>query len=179
MKHILLSTFGLLLIVLCSFVDPDKHLNKLANRVWGKHSWSAEAIVLPDSLRGDIAALRKISVSGVEEGYVCYTTAYGCRVGGCASPSNANAQSYETFDYVIAFDQSLAIRQIDIVSYGGEYGYEICRAGWLKQFEGKTGSIQLGHDIDGITGATVSATFLVDDVNGLLRVMNSVVVRES
>lgn len=57
------------------------------------------------------------------------------------------------------------ILKIDISDYGGEYGYEICRAKWLKQFNGKSSGFILEENIDGISGATVSATYLIDDVN--------------
>ena len=94
-----------------------------------------------------------------------YTTAFGCKVGGCAAPSNPNVESYETFDYIVIYDNSLSIIKVDIAEYGGQYGYEICRAKWLKQFVGSTSGFELGGNIDGITGATVSAKYLIDDLN--------------
>ena len=101
-------------------------------------------------------------------GYACYTTAYGCQVGGCAKPKDNNdeaAQAYETFDYIVLFNPDFSIKKVEIAQYPGAYGYQICRRGWLTQFIGKTTSLKLNEDIDGVSGATISAQFLIDDIN--------------
>jgi hypothetical protein len=162
----ILSVFAGLLIVF-AFISPDKKLNKFVSKIWKGQEVSMTAIELPDSLKSDISQLNSIhSVNGELLGYACYTTAFGCRVGGCAAPTNnANVQSYETFDYMVVYDPSLKIIKVDIANYGGQYGYEICRAKWLAQFIGGNSGFKLERNIDGISGATVSAQFLIDDLN--------------
>lgn len=163
----LLYTFTLLSIylIVISFVNPEKKVNKIVSKVWKGSEYSLSQIDVPDSLQAEIGQLHEVIINNKTAGYVCYTTAFGCKVGGCAAPSNPNVESYETFDYIVIYDNSLSIIKVDIAEYGGQYGYEICRAKWLKQFVGSTSGFELGGNIDGITGATVSAKYLIDDLN--------------
>lgn len=166
MKYLLKITSILLVIgLLFAFAKPEKKILKLATKVWKGKEISIEKIHLPDTLKTDISELNAIYTDGELVGYGCYTTAFGCRVGGCAAPTNANVQSYETFDYIVIYDTNLSIIRVDIANYGGQYGYEICRAKWLEQFQGRTSGFKLNENIDGISGATVSASFLIDDLN--------------
>lgn len=161
-----LKIFGLFLVVavLFSFAPPEKKLNKLINKIWKDQPVEIIAIELPDSLRTVINSLYSVKLNGETVGYACYTTTFGCRVGGCAAPSIPN-DSYETFEYMVVYDPQLSIMQVDIAEYGGQYGYEICRGKWLEQFVGGSTGFKLNENIDGITGATVSASFLIDDLN--------------
>lgn len=145
--------------------NPDKKINKLAAKVWKDKEISLSYVKLPDSLDETISRFHEVKSDGELLGYACYTTAFGCRIGGCSAPTNPNAQSYETFDYIVIYDSDLSILKVDIANYGGQYGYEICRAKWLSQFNGKTSGFKLNQDIDGISGATVSASYLIDDLN--------------
>lgn len=151
--------------VASSFANPEKKINKLVSKVWKGSEYALEKIEIPDSLKTDLGLLNRVVINDVTAGYVCYTTAFGCKVGGCAAPSNPNVQSYETFDYIVVYDSLFSILKVDIAEYGGQYGYEICRVKWLEQFEGSRTGFELGKNIDGITGATVSAQYLIDDLN--------------
>ena len=150
-----------------SFVNPEKHLNKVVSRVWKDKDVSMVQIQLPDSLKTVITQLNEVYFDEKLVGYACFTSAFGCRIGGCAAPSNPNIQSYDTFDYVVIYDPEFKILKVDIASYTGQYGYEICRRKWLEQFNGKKMNFKLEGNIDGISGATVSAAFLIDDLNVL------------
>ena len=161
-----LLLFSLVLIT-SSFVNREKKINKLINKVWKDSSPVLEKIELPDTLKASLGFLSEVVVDEETVGYACYTTAFGCRVGGCAAPTNPNIQSYETFDYIVIYNPDFEIIKVDIAEYGGQYGYEICRAKWLRQFEGGNTNFKLGDNIDGITGATVSAQFLIDDLNAV------------
>lgn len=161
--HILLVCFGL--AMLFSFAGPERKTERAVSRVWKTKEFVLQDVELPDSLKSDYTLLQKVFIEDQLVGYVCYTTAFGCRIGGCAAPKNANAQSYETFDYIVIYDTDLKIKRVDIAHYSGDYGYEICNPRWLKQFIGATSGFKLNDNIDGIAGATVSATFLIDDLN--------------
>ncbi len=163
-EYLLLSG---IIVLFTSFTSPEKKLEKIISKIWKGENYSLTEMELPDSLSREIQLFKSIYVDSQIVGYACYTTAFGCRVGGCAAPSNANVQSYETFDYIVVYDTKLNILKVDIADYGGSYGYEICNARWLKQFEGSNSAFKLGENVDGITGATVSATFLIDDLNAI------------
>lgn len=152
--------------LLFSFAPPEKKLNKLISKIWQDQPVDIAAIQLPDSLKNVVNSLYKISLNGEILGYGCYTTAYGCRVGGCVAAGTPD-DSYETFDYMVVYDPQMTILQVDIAEYGGQYGYEICRSKWLAQFIGGTNGFRLNENIDGVTGATVSASYLIDDLNAV------------
>ncbi len=165
---------GLLLIF--SFANPEKKIEKLVSKIWKNKEITLNQLSLPDTLSLDVSQLNEIIEDDVLLGYACYTTALGCRIGGCAAPSNPNVQNYESFDYIVIYDADMSIIKIDIANYGGQYGYEICRPKWLSQFIGKTNGFKLNENIDGISGATVSASHLIDDLNiigGQLRELQS------
>lgn len=175
MKFIIkISTIVLVLITLVAFATPEKKLNKIAAKVWKGEKIELQKMELPGSLKGEVITLSVVKSNNKIIGYACYTTAFGCKVGGCAAPSNPNAQSYETFDYIVVYDANLNIKKVDIANYGGEYGYEICRPKWLSQFIGKNRGFELEKNIDGISGATVSATFLIDDLNDIGKKLESI-----
>lgn len=153
------------LSVLYAFASPEKKLNKLVTKIWKNSTVELNAYALPDSIQKDVQQFHTIIVDGKHVGYACYTTAFGCRIGGCAAPTNPNVQSYETFDYMVVYDTNLSIIKVEVAEYSGQYGYEICRAKWLEQFIGSTLGFELNKNIDGISGATVSAQYLIDDLN--------------
>lgn len=75
------------------------------------------------------------------------------------------------FDYLVIFDNQLAIINIKILAYRENYGGEIASKRWLKQFIGKkvSDTIKYERDIDAISGATVSANSLTVSINNLLK----------
>ncbi len=92
-----------------------------------------------------------------------------CRTGGCsANPENSGTGEHEYFDYFILFDSDITVRQVRVYNYQATHGQEITSKGWLKQFEGYDGnkSLQVGKDIDGISGATISVFGITADIYG-------------
>ncbi len=165
---------GLLSLTLMSFATPDKQIDKVVNKLWKGEEVILSDVEVPSEYNVDIQVLKKIIVNDNTEGFACYTTAFGCKIGGCAAASTPNTDAYETFDYIIIYDENLAILKVDIANYSGAYGYEICRAKWLKQFIGSTDGFELNENIDGISGATVSATYLIESLNkvgGIFKVL--------
>ncbi|MGI9531052.1 FMN-binding protein [Lutimonas sp.] len=77
----------------------------------------------------------------------------------------------DEFDYVVIFDEALIIKKIKILAYREDYGGEISSKRWLRQFDGsdRTTSLKYGHDIIGISGATISAVSMCKEVNDLLK----------
>ncbi|EAR00194.1 FMN-binding protein [Maribacter sp. HTCC2170] len=75
------------------------------------------------------------------------------------------------FDYLVVFDNELAIVHSKVLIYREEYGGEIGSKRWLKQFMGKTGSDRVDHEknIDGIAGATISVRSMTSSIDDLLQ----------
>lgn len=90
------------------------------------------------------------------------TIAYAC-------VSNAKSKIM-TFDYLVVFDSNLSILKVKMLAYREEYGGEIGSKRWLKQFIGKSDpeKLKFGHDIQGISGATISARNMTNDVKKVI-----------
>lgn len=103
----------------------------------------------------------------------------GCVIGGCtnntvniidAPMSNNFGERYEHFDYMVILNKDLSVKKVKILVYDGEYGYEITSKLWLKQFIGYFGGdLKYGTDVQAISGATVSAQSIMDDIQVLMK----------
>ncbi|MDM8160044.1 FMN-binding protein [Labilibaculum sp. K2S] len=73
------------------------------------------------------------------------------------------------FDYMVVFNENLEIQKVVVLIYRSSYGGEIMAKSWLKQFIGKIGGeeMEFGKDIDGISGATISAPAMAKGVKTL------------
>ncbi len=160
----LLALIGLFIIL--SFSNPEKKMEKIVAKLWKNTELILETIEVEKSYE-KISILQGIYSEGKLLGYASYSSSHGCKVGGCSAPTETVDDSYEVFDYIIVFDTELNILKVEIENYGGEYGYEICRRSWLKQFNGTQRKFELGKNIDGVSGATVSASYLINDINQL------------
>lgn len=69
------------------------------------------------------------------------------------------------FDYLLAFAPDLSVLDLTVTVYRSSHGAAICQKKWLSQFKGYTGEeLHLGREIDAISGATISATSLLQDL---------------
>lgn len=77
------------------------------------------------------------------------------------------------FDYMIIYNLDLSIKTIQVLAYREDYGGEIASNRWLKQFVGKKNAeeMKFGQDIQGISGATISARSLTFDVQEVSKFM--------
>jgi Na+-translocating ferredoxin:NAD+ oxidoreductase RnfG subunit len=100
-----------------------------------------------------------------------------CRAGGCSSPGmGSSAGNSEFFDYFVVFDAQKEIERVRIYNYQATHGYEVAARGWLRQFNGYDGSadLKLNRNIDGITGATISAESIKRDVERISGILQSI-----
>lgn len=77
------------------------------------------------------------------------------------------------FDYVVLFNPDLSVKKSKILIYREDYGRQVGSQRWLKQFIGKKSGQKLayGEDIDGISGATISAKSMTLAVSNILESM--------
>jgi len=72
---------------------------------------------------------------------------------------------YDYFDYSIIFSAEKAVLKVIVTVYRSTHGAAICQKNWLSQFEGyHGGALELGPDIDAVSGGTISATSMVKDI---------------
>lgn len=81
---------------------------------------------------------------------------------------------YDFFDYSIIYAEDLSVLRIFVTNYRSTHGAAICQKKWLGQFEGYGGeTLELGKDIDAVSGGTISATSLIRDIQRCYQLMNS------
>ena len=72
---------------------------------------------------------------------------------------------HEYFDYCVIYNSDFSIRNVEILVYRSDHGYEITNRKWLKQFVGQRGcGLEYSKDIDAISGATYSAGSITADL---------------
>jgi hypothetical protein len=77
---------------------------------------------------------------------------------------------HEYITFALGLNADGSVKQIDVLAYRENYGYEIRNPIWRRQFVGKTSvdALTLDHDIKNISGATLSCRHLTDGVKRLM-----------
>ena len=80
------------------------------------------------------------------------------------------------FDYLVIFNTDLSIEKAKVLIYREQHGRQIGTTRWLSQFQGMTTADkpELGKEIDGITGATISAKSMTLSISELLTSLSMV-----
>jgi Na+-translocating ferredoxin:NAD+ oxidoreductase RnfG subunit len=145
--------------------NPDKRVVKEVTKLFDAETLlkeipiPSEGQAVNDLMREDDQAYTVDSPEG-ELGYVFSTSAKG---------------RYDYFDYSIIYAMDLSVIAVLVTTYRSSHGAGICSKGWLKQFRGYQGEeISLGKDIDSISGATLSATSMVEDMKRCYLLMEEI-----
>lgn len=155
-------------ILLCSFTEEQfssRLQKKIDNAVLGTYaidSYTLERITVADKInkitKAELAGDNLFKVLQGEEfiGYIY--------VG--ETPSMK-----KVFDYIILFSPELTIKKSKVLIYREEYGLQIGSQRWLKQFIGLTllDSAVYEKNIDGIAGATISASSMTRATDNVLK----------
>lgn len=77
---------------------------------------------------------------------------------------------HDLIDYAVALTADGRVRQVEILQYREAYGGEVRNAHWRAQFVGRHHGdpVQIGQDIQNISGATLSCQHLTDGIRRLL-----------
>lgn len=165
----------------------NKKINKGMEKLWPEKN--IEEVKLATDASYELALffednqVKELVENDVTVGYLLFRRGYGCQIGGCGSGAyaegatcSADGGTYETFDYVVFFDEKLTVLKMNVVDYPGDYGYEICSKNWLKQFIGYQGNpLRYKADIDGISGATISANSITSDIQDVHKYMRQLI----
>lgn len=189
-------TFCCLLFVLGNVTAQErtnkinKKINKGITKLWPERN-IVEVEIATDltyelELFFEENQVKELVENNATVGYMLFRRGYGCQIGGCGNGDyadgatcSANGGTYETFDYVVFFDKEVSVLKMNVVDYPGDYGYEICGKNWLKQFIGYKGKpLRYKADIDGISGATISANSITSDIQEVHRYMTKLVIAQ-
>jgi hypothetical protein len=79
---------------------------------------------------------------------------------------------HDLITYALALTSAGKVRQVEILEYRESYGSEVRNAGWRRQFQGKAHGdpVQIGADIQSISGATLSSQHVTDGIRRLLAI---------
>ena len=169
----------------------NKKINKNITKLWPDRTIKEVKIATDKSYELELFfednQVNELVENGKTVGYMLFRRGYGCQIGGCGSGAyadgatcSADGGTYETFDYVVFFDTDLTVLKMNVVDYPGDYGYEICGKNWLKQFIGYQGKkLQYKSDIDGISGATISASSITSDIQDVYTYMNKLIAPQN
>jgi Na+-translocating ferredoxin:NAD+ oxidoreductase RnfG subunit len=109
-------------------------------------------------------------------GYVYVGRIISCRQGGCARDKTTTySGNYEYFDAFFLYNADKNMERVKVFNYRATHGQEVCSKGWLKQFIGFNSEepLVVGKSIDGLSGATISAHALTDEVNYVTQLLIS------
>ena len=82
---------------------------------------------------------------------------------------------FDYFDYIVIYSADLTVEGISVIVYRSTNGMGICQKKWLSQFEGYNGgALELGPDIDAVSGGTISATSIVKDIQRCHLLLSSI-----
>lgn len=167
MKKLLAVLFSLM--ALCSFASGDIGLSASAEKkkqalvadIFGK-GYSLTYVTVDATLQRQLA-------KPAPDGSLCMVKRQGSVVG-YFYVSRADGRA-ETFDYVAVFDANLTTLQVKVIDYRPTAGSSVASRFWLKQLAGKKldYTFEYGRNVDALSGATISAMSLVEDINKVKR----------
>ena len=135
----------------------------LKNHVPGKISYKINKLTIPSNIKYQI---EKASQQRFFKDYVYEYRIYsGDSLVGIGLLDNVYGKAMP-ITFLVLFDTKGSITNVHIVKYREEYGGQISNQTWLEQFNGSNwnSSFQVGKDIDGISGATISVNSITKGI---------------
>lgn len=147
---------------------PKSAWKKIAKewaKLWPDQEVVKEVIAVPEEVNNKLSqnvvpeSLYRLKIGDERVGYMFIAKA----------PSR-----YDLFDYMVIYNPDLTIKSTKILIYREDWGAEIGSVRWLKQFIGLSANdkIQVDHDIQGISGATISCQSATQGIRKLTKVMD-------
>jgi Na+-translocating ferredoxin:NAD+ oxidoreductase RnfG subunit len=137
----------------------QKRIDKTLVKLFPKMVVELKEMDLSTELTSAYTSVRSVKISRLKSadsnlGYACFASSKG---------------KNDYFDYMVIFDKELVIKKVQVLVYRSTYGGEIMSRSWLKQFIGKTNGQEMAmdKDIDGISGATLSAPSITQGIKEL------------
>ncbi len=147
-----------------------KKMEKAVKKSFGKEA-VYYSIETDDSLKMN-HEVYKVLAKDTLAGYVMVTRALGCQLGGCDKPKQ-DSVAFEQFFFMTAFNRQKEIQQVRVLEYTANHGYEIASKSWLKQFV-KNEKFEVGKNVDGISGATISVNSITKNVNAQQSIIETI-----
>lgn len=131
----------------------ERKIDKTISRSFDSESITMEKVLLDETSGGLGTFIYSLAEETEQLGYIIISSARG---------------RHEYFDYCVIYNNDLSIRNVEVLVYRSDHGYEIMNKRWLKQFVGQNGcGLEYKKDIDAISGATYSASSITKDLGRL------------
>jgi len=78
---------------------------------------------------------------------------------------------FDYFDFIVIYNNNLDVKKVKVLEYTSSRGAEICSYNWLKQFVDNKQFHDYGKNIDALSGATMSAESIVNEINLINKIM--------
>lgn len=151
---------------------PTKKINKAISKIWKVEDF--ELIDHDLNIGKDCPGYGcwlKVKTDDKNLGKVYVGRVNSCRAGGCSIIDNDQSLGFEYFDYFFLIDHNAEVLWVKVYNYQATQGHEVMSRGWLNQFKGLSNNeyLVLGEDIEAISGATVSANAITENIQQVLR----------
>jgi len=80
---------------------------------------------------------------------------------------------FDDFDFIVIYNNNLVVKKVKVLKYISSRGAEICSNNWLKQFVNNSQKHEYGKNIDALSGATISAQSIVNEINLINKIMST------
>jgi len=159
---------SILVFISSSFTNSNKIealIEKEVKNVFEVTTYKKELLVIPTAVNETLpqkisdANFYKIYNNQKLLGYYYFGQAYG---------------KADYFDFIVIFDTDLIVSKVKILVYREDHGAEVGSKRWLNQFKGKVKGENLTYqkDIAAISGATISAKSMTNEINKLLKTVH-------
>lgn len=154
------SKLIMLLGLLSGFGIDQAYAQEKPDRKFEKASEKAISLYFP----GQTVNRTALWPAGSQTGYAEMVTS-GPDTLGYLMLSSAMGR-YDRFDYLALLSPGIRVIQVGIINYRSDHGYQVASPRWLAQFNGYSADSlwQVGREVDAISGATISATGLCNDL---------------
>ena len=143
----------ILLVALNWSETYQKDINKKCLKMYGETAMVGEAEAV-----GQVGEFYFVSKEKDTMGCIVLAKAFG---------------KYDNFDFMISYDQNAVIKDIEVLVYREDFGFEISSKRWLRQFIGLGREDIVFHDdVQAISGATLSCrsiTVKIDEITNEMR----------
>ena len=134
---------------------PVKKVSRVIQDLFGE-----DHEILPLQISADRASLPE----SYHRGDCVFSIRQGEQVRGYLISTRAKGR-YENFDYSVIFSEQFTVMKVLVTVYRSTHGAAISQKQWLSQFEGyQGGKLELGSDIDAVSGGTLSAISMLEDI---------------
>lgn len=171
----------LIVVTICNTIAKEiNYQHKQLNKELVK-AWNVDVSVLKELTELSALSINEgkffiVEINGKTLGYVYIGRIKSCRAGGCAIDKTMPFDgAYEYFDAFVLFNENKTVNTVKVFNYQATHGHEVCSRGWLKQFIGYNAEnpLNVGKDIDSISGATISVQALTDEINYISQLLKN------